>query len=138
MSAASTPKAKIAIVYYSMYGHSESMQPRSSKHAFESASSKDAFELSNFSSLLSLARVLIVFRVRAASLVVCSVATMAKSVAKGIEAAGAEVKVYQVAETLPASVLEKMYAPAKDANVTTITEPAELQRERTMKSCVGV
>lgn len=33
---------------------------------------------------------------------------MAKSVAKGVEAAGAEVKLYQVAETLPQDVLTKV------------------------------
>ena len=38
---------------------------------------------------------------------VCS-ATMAKSVAKGVEAAGAEVKLFQVAETLPQDVLTKV------------------------------
>jgi len=48
---------KIAIIYYSMYGH---------------------------------------------------VATMAEAVAKGVEAGGATCDIYQVAETLPKEVLEKM------------------------------
>jgi len=39
--------------------------------------------------------------------------TMAKSVAKGVEAAGATAKLFQIKETLPAEVLTKMYAPAK-------------------------
>ena len=49
---------KIAIIYYSMYGH---------------------------------------------------IATMAEAVKKGVEAGGATCDIYQVAETLPAEVLEKMY-----------------------------
>lgn len=53
---------KIAIVYYSMYGH---------------------------------------------------IATMAEAVAKGVAAAGATCDIYQIAETLPAEVLEKMGAPPK-------------------------
>lgn len=56
-------KAKVAVIYYSMYGH---------------------------------------------------IATMAKAVAKGVEAAGGECKLLQVAETLPPDVLEKMHAPSKD------------------------
>jgi NAD(P)H dehydrogenase (quinone) len=36
---------------------------------------------------------------------------MAESVAKGVTAAGADVKLFQVAETLPKDVLEKMHAP---------------------------
>jgi hypothetical protein len=38
---------------------------------------------------------------------------MAEEVAKGVESTGAEVKLYQVAETLPKEVLEVMHAPAK-------------------------
>lgn len=53
---------------------------------------------------------------------------MAKAVAKGVEAAGAEVKLYQVPETLPQNVLDLMHAPAKDANVTTITNAADLEQ----------
>jgi len=77
MSAGASSKAKIAVVYYSLYGHT---------------------------------------------------ATMAKAVAKGVEAGGCDVKLYQVAETLPASVLEKMHAPAKDASVPVISDPAELEQ----------
>jgi hypothetical protein len=71
-----TPKkmTKIAIVYYSMYGH---------------------------------------------------IATMAESVAKGIKEAGAEVDIYQVPETLPAEVLEKMSAPPKKEHPV-IEDPAKL------------
>jgi NAD(P)H dehydrogenase (quinone) len=57
-----TMPAKVAIVYYSLYGH---------------------------------------------------VATMAKSVAKGVEAAGATCDIYQVAETLSDEILGKMGAPPK-------------------------
>jgi len=56
------------------------------------------------------------------------VATLAKSVAKGVEAAGADVVILQVAETLPQAVLEKMYAPPKDANVKVIASPDELEQ----------
>lgn len=67
--------AKIAIVYYSMYGH---------------------------------------------------VATMAKSVAKGVEAAGATCDIYQVAETLSDEILGKMGAPAKqDYPIITADKMAE-------------
>jgi NAD(P)H dehydrogenase (quinone) len=77
MSAAvAAGKAKIAVVYYSMYGH---------------------------------------------------IASMAKAVAKGIEAGGADAKLFQVPETLPQAVLDKMHAPAKDANVATINDASELE-----------
>jgi len=75
-AAAAAPKAKIAIVYYSLYGH---------------------------------------------------IAALSKAVAKGVEAGGAEVKLYQVPETLPAAVLEKMHAPPKDSTVPVISDPHELE-----------
>lgn len=53
---------------------------------------------------------------------------MAQRVAKGVEAAGAEVKIYQVPETLNAGILEKMHAPAKDANVAVLNDVAELEQ----------
>ncbi|KAJ7760826.1 flavoprotein-like protein [Mycena maculata] len=43
------------------------------------------------------------------------IAKLADGVKKGIEEAGGSVTVYQVAETLPQEVLEKMHAPAKPA-----------------------
>ena len=46
---------------------------------------------------------------------------MAKSVLKGVEAAGAEVRLIQVPETLSQDVLTKMHAPAKDTSVPTIS-----------------
>jgi len=49
------------------------------------------------------------------------IATMAKSVVKGAEAAGAEVRLIQVPETLSKDVLTKMRAPEKDKNVPTLT-----------------
>ncbi|CAF1226238.1 unnamed protein product [Adineta steineri] len=49
------------------------------------------------------------------------VATLAKSIAKGAEAAGAEVRLIQIPETLSQEVLAKMYAPEKDSAVPTIT-----------------
>ncbi|KAG2171266.1 hypothetical protein INT43_002888, partial [Umbelopsis isabellina] len=53
------------------------------------------------------------------------IGTLAKSVAKGITAAGGQADLFQVAETLPAEVLEKMHAPPRDTSVETIT-PAKL------------
>jgi NAD(P)H dehydrogenase (quinone) len=53
------------------------------------------------------------------------VATMAREICKGLEKAGVNPKLYQIAETLPAEVLEKMHAPPKQADVPTIT-PADL------------
>lgn len=52
---------------------------------------------------------------------------MAKAIQRGLEAGGAEVKLYQVPETLTQDVLDKMHAPAKDASVTVIQDPAELE-----------
>jgi NAD(P)H dehydrogenase (quinone) len=52
---------------------------------------------------------------------------MAKSVAKGVESAGAEVKLFQVPETLTDDVLGKMHAPAKDASIPVIQSPDELE-----------
>lgn len=46
---------------------------------------------------------------------------VAKSVAKGAEAAGAEVHLVQVPETLSDDVLAKMHAPPKDKTIPTIT-----------------
>jgi len=49
---------------------------------------------------------------------------MAESVKGGIESAGGSAVIYQIAETLPAEVLTKMYAPAKPSYP--IITPAEL------------
>lgn len=54
------------------------------------------------------------------------VGTLAKSIVKGIQAAGAEAHVFQVPETLPKEVLEKMHAPAKDESVPVITDANKL------------
>jgi len=45
------------------------------------------------------------------------IAKMAHAVVKGVESAGGEVTLLQIAETLPKEVLEKMYAAPKDPNV---------------------
>jgi len=66
---------KIAIVYYSMYGH---------------------------------------------------IRKLADAEKKGIEAAGGEATLYQIAETLSDEVLGKMHAPPKDAAVPVLDDPAEL------------
>jgi NAD(P)H dehydrogenase (quinone) len=52
------------------------------------------------------------------------VRTLAQAVAKGVEAGGAEVKLFQIAETLPAEVLAKMGAPPKSADP--VIEAAQL------------
>ncbi|KAG1903443.1 flavoprotein-like protein [Suillus fuscotomentosus] len=52
------------------------------------------------------------------------IAKMAESVKGGIESAGGSAVIYQIAETLPAEVLTKMYAPAKPSYP--IITPAEL------------
>jgi NAD(P)H dehydrogenase (quinone) len=49
------------------------------------------------------------------------IAALAKSVVKGVEAAGGDVRLIQVPETLSQDVLVKMHAPEKDKNVPTIT-----------------
>jgi len=46
---------------------------------------------------------------------------VAKSIVKGAEAAGAEVRLIQVPETLSQEVLTKMHAPEKAKDVPTIT-----------------
>ncbi|RYN20534.1 Minor allergen Alt a 7 [Alternaria arborescens] len=67
---------KIAIVYYSMYGH---------------------------------------------------IKKMADAELKGIQEAGGDAKLFQVAETLPQEVLDKMYAPPKDSSVPVLEDPAVLE-----------
>jgi NAD(P)H dehydrogenase (quinone) len=49
------------------------------------------------------------------------IGAMAKAIAKGVEASGAEAKLYQVPETLSEDVLAKMHAPPKDAEVPVAT-----------------
>ncbi|KAL8774735.1 MAG: hypothetical protein Q9209_000674 [Squamulea sp. 1 TL-2023] len=67
---------KIAIVYYSMYGH---------------------------------------------------IKKMAEAELAGIKSAGGSADLYQVQETLPQEILQKMYAPPKDSSIPTIT-PDKLQQ----------
>lgn len=55
------------------------------------------------------------------------IATMAREICKGLEKAGVAAKLFQIAETLPKEVLEKMHAPAKEADVPAIT-PDELAK----------
>jgi NAD(P)H dehydrogenase (quinone) len=45
---------------------------------------------------------------------------MTKEVAAGVESSGCEVRIFQVAETLPAEVLAKMHAKEKDHQVPVI------------------
>ncbi|KUI70143.1 Minor allergen Alt a 7 [Cytospora mali] len=45
---------------------------------------------------------------------------------KGIEAAGGSADIFQIAETLPQEVLDKMYAPPKDADIKVLSDPAVL------------
>lgn len=54
---------------------------------------------------------------------------MAEAEAKGIRAAGGEVDMYLVPETLPAEVLTKMHAPSKDDwNIPTLDNPTTLEK----------
>lgn len=46
---------------------------------------------------------------------------LARAVMKGLEKSGVNAKLFQVAETLPAEVLEKMHAPPKAADVPVIS-----------------
>jgi NAD(P)H dehydrogenase (quinone) len=46
---------------------------------------------------------------------------VAKSVLKGVEAAGAEARLIQIPETLSKEVLTKMHAPEKDKSIPTIS-----------------
>lgn len=46
---------------------------------------------------------------------------LARSVVKGLEASGVQAKLFQVAETLPKEVLEKMHAPPKSSEVPVIS-----------------
>ncbi|KAJ3551168.1 hypothetical protein NM688_g4869 [Phlebia brevispora] len=52
------------------------------------------------------------------------IAKLAESVKAGVEGAGGSVTIYQIAETLPQEVLEKMHAPSKPNYP--ILEPAKL------------
>ena len=67
---------------------------------------------------------------------------MAKSALKGAEAAGAEVRLIQVPETLSDDVLAKMHAPPKDKTISTITlgQPGEntIELEDALVNCDGI
>ena len=52
---------------------------------------------------------------------------LAREVVKGLERSGVEAKLFQIAETLPDEVLQKMYAGPKAADVPVIT-PSELAK----------
>ena len=49
------------------------------------------------------------------------IAKLAEAEKKGIEAAGGKADLYQVQETLPAEVLQKMHAPGQSGDVPFIT-----------------
>jgi NAD(P)H dehydrogenase (quinone) len=51
---------------------------------------------------------------------------LAEAEKKGAEAAGAQVDIYQIPETLPDDVLGKMHAPAKPTDVPVLEDPATL------------
>ncbi|GAB7364191.1 hypothetical protein MBLNU230_g4742t1 [Neophaeotheca triangularis] len=53
---------------------------------------------------------------------------LAEAEKKGIEAAGGTCDLYQVAETLPQEVLEKMYAPPKPTGIPVLEDPATLEQ----------
>jgi len=49
------------------------------------------------------------------------IAQLAQEVAKGAEEAGADVKVWRIAETLPQEILDKMHAPPANKDIPVIT-----------------
>ncbi|KAK4451427.1 quinone oxidoreductase [Podospora aff. communis PSN243] len=51
---------------------------------------------------------------------------LAEAEKAGIEKAGGKVDMYQIAETLPQEVLDKMYAPPKPTDVPVLEDPAVL------------
>ncbi|KAK0260024.1 flavodoxin-like fold protein [Friedmanniomyces endolithicus] len=53
---------------------------------------------------------------------------LAMAEAKGIKEAGGSVDMYQIPETLPAEVLQKMYAAPKDTSIATIEDPKVLEQ----------
>ena len=54
------------------------------------------------------------------------ISALSEAIAKGAREAGAEVDIFQVPETLPEEVLEKMYAPAKpDYPIITLEKMVE-------------
>jgi NAD(P)H dehydrogenase (quinone) len=67
---------------------------------------------------------------------------VAKSIVKGIEAAGGEAHLIQVPETLSQEVLAKLHAPEKDKSVTTISfgAPGEntISLEDALTNCDGI
>jgi NAD(P)H dehydrogenase (quinone) len=67
---------------------------------------------------------------------------VAKSVLKGVEAAGAEARLIQVLETLSKEVLTKMHAPEKDRSVATISFGAGGENtvtvEEALVNCDGI
>ena len=56
------------------------------------------------------------------------VKTLAEAEAKGIKEAGGTCDLYQIEETLPQEVLEKMYAPPKDSSIPTLSDPKTLEQ----------
>ncbi|KAK5131410.1 Minor allergen Cla h 7 [Meristemomyces frigidus] len=56
------------------------------------------------------------------------VKTLAEAEAKGIREAGGSCDMFQIEETLPTDVLEKMHAPPKDSSVATLSDPKTLEQ----------
>lgn len=67
---------------------------------------------------------------------------VAKSVKKGVEAAGADAYLIQVPETLSEEILTKMHAPDKDASIPTISHSGEgknaISLESAFTDCDGI
>lgn len=55
------------------------------------------------------------------------VRTLAEAEKKGIEKAGGTVDLFQIPETLPAEILEKMYAPPKPSDIPVLEDPTTLE-----------
>jgi NAD(P)H dehydrogenase (quinone) len=53
---------------------------------------------------------------------------LAEAELEGIKSAGGTADLYQLPETLPQEVLDKMHAPPKDANIPILEDPATLEQ----------
>lgn len=56
------------------------------------------------------------------------VQTLAQAEAEGIKAAGGQVDLYRVQETLSDDVLAKMHAPPKDSSIPELEDPSQLEQ----------
>jgi NAD(P)H dehydrogenase (quinone) len=95
---------KIAIVYYSMYGHIKTLADAELKGIQEAGGDAKLFQY-------------VTIQDPSATLIAVSIQ----------ERRAKANSTFRVAETLPQDVLDKMYAPAKDASVPTLEDPSVLE-----------